>query len=156
MVGGYAVAAHKIQRMTFDIDFLMTAEDFAKIETELFSAGYSLLSRQKEFIQLKSNNPVQRDLDFLIADPFTVKGLLAQGQAVTIAGENFIIPSPLHLIAMKLHSIAENPKRELKDLSDVIQLMRTYNINGRSDEVRELFLKYKSIGLLDRVIQSLD
>ena len=39
LVGGYAINAYHIQRMTFDIDFILTIEEFNKIKTDLFESG---------------------------------------------------------------------------------------------------------------------
>ena len=103
LVGGYAIIAYKIQRMTFDIDFLLTADDFAKIESDIFALGYSVFNRQNAFVQLKSEALGLRDLDFLLSDPKTANSLIQNGRTVVIAGESFIVPSPLHLVAMKLH-----------------------------------------------------
>ena len=47
LVGGYALIAHKVQRMTFDIDFMVTKESSIKIEQDIINAGYSVLNRRK-------------------------------------------------------------------------------------------------------------
>ena len=66
LVGGYALIAHKVQRFTFDIDFMITREAAIKIEPDLINAGYVVQNRQEAFIQFKSGNPGIRDIDFLI------------------------------------------------------------------------------------------
>jgi hypothetical protein len=154
LVGGYAAVANKIQRMTFDIDLMMTAEDYWKIEADLTQAGYEVKKRQDAFIQLKSGKPGMRDLDFLIGDKGTIGKLMAQGKEISLGDETFVVPSPLHLIAMKLHSISGNPKREVKDLPDVIQLMAANGINPQSQDVRAMFTRYKVTHLYDRVVKS--
>ena len=154
LVGGYALIANKVQRMTFDIDFILTPEDYSKIEPDLFKAGYSVLSRQKAFVQLKNGKRGMRDLDFLIGDQETISGLIAQGKTISIAGEPFIVPSPMHLIAMKLHSMVNNKNRESKDLPDVINLMISHSIDPAGSEIREMFRKYNAMHLMDKIIQT--
>jgi hypothetical protein len=152
LVGGYALIANKVQRMTFDIDFMITADDCAAIEPELLQAGYSLFNRQDAFVQFKAEKQALRDLDFLIGDRHTLDILIAEGKKVSIAGESFSVPSPLHLIAMKLHSMSGNRKRELKDFPDVVQLLTANAINPLDERVKKLFETYKVGDLYNRVI----
>ena len=152
LVGGYALNANKVQRMTFDIDFLITADDCAKIEPDLLKAGYSVFNRQDAFVQFKNERAGFRDLDFLIGDENTKEQLVAQGKRVTIAGKIFIVPSPQHLIAMKLHSMAGNRKRELKDFPDIVQLMKANAINPRDMDVVDMFKKYNLMNLYERIL----
>jgi len=93
LVGGYALNAHNVQRMTFDIDFILTADDYSRIEPDLIEVGYSIVSRQAAFAQLKGEKPGLRDIDFLIGDAGTVNGLLDQATEISIAGETFFVPS---------------------------------------------------------------
>lgn len=146
LVGGYALVANKVQRMTFDIDFILTEADMAKIEPDILDAGYSVVSRQEAFVQFGNAPRGLRDLDFLIADKHTVGRLAQEGREITIAGERFTVPSPVHLIAMKLHSIAGNRRREMKDLPDVASLIEANGLDPKSEEIRGLFVKY---GLMD-------
>jgi hypothetical protein len=155
LVGGYALIANRVQRMTFDIDFLITADDCARIEPDLIKAGYSVFNRQDAFVQFKNERPGFRDLDFLIGDEQTRKQLIEQGKEVTIAGKTFIVPSPQHLIAMKLHSIAGNRKRELKDFPDVVQIMIANGIDPKDGLVVEMFKKYNLMDLYDGVIKAI-
>ena len=142
LVGGYALVANKVQRMTFDIDFIIGIEDLKKILSDLALAGYFVAHEQAAFIQLKSNQPGLRDLDFLISDQRTIQLLISQSKTVTIAGEVFTIPNPVHLIEMKLHSIAGNKDREPKDLPDIQQLIIANDLGMTSDLIKKLFEKY--------------
>jgi len=151
LVGGYALIANKVQRMTFDIDFIITAEDLRKIEQELIASGYSVVNRQDAFVQFKSEFPGYKDLDFLVADFATIEKLKTSGKQFSIAGNSFIVPAPIHLIAMKLHSISGNSARELKDLPDIAQLLELPELQEKKMEIRELFVKYNLIHLLERL-----
>lgn len=153
LVGGYALIAKKVQRMTFDIDFILTETDYLKIEHELIEMGYSVLNRQDAFVQLKSEKKGWRDLDFLISDADTIEILISQGEKTMIAGETFIVPSPMHLIEMKLHSIANNKRRELKDFPDIVQLIKMNDINMNEHAVERIFQKYHLMDLFDRMIK---
>jgi D-arabinose 1-dehydrogenase-like Zn-dependent alcohol dehydrogenase len=142
LVGGYALNAYKVQRMTFDIDFITTKDGYNRIENELALAGYELFNQSDAFVQLRGTQPGFRDLDFLLSDEITISRLIENGTAIQIAGEDFIVPAPIHLIAMKLHSISSNKQREIKDFQDIVQLMRSCEIDPTSDEIISLFKKY--------------
>ena len=152
LVGGYALIANRVQRMTFDIDFMVTSEAYEKIGPELLNAGYTVFNRQAVFVQMKSSIRGLRDLDFLISDRRTIDTIISRGREVAIAGEPFVVPSPLHLIAMKLHSIAGNRMRENKDLPDIVQLLKANAIDPADIRVRELFERYKLMEIYFRAI----
>lgn len=154
LVGGYALIAHKVQRMTFDIDFMISKEAATKIENDLINAGYSVQNRQEAFIQFKSGNPGLRDIDFLISDLHTIEMLVANGKKVEIAGEPFIVPSPEHLIAMKIHSIAGNKTRDLKDFPDIVQLMKANAIDPFNEDIKKMFEKNAMTDFYKRVIDA--
>jgi D-arabinose 1-dehydrogenase-like Zn-dependent alcohol dehydrogenase len=153
LVGGYALIANKVQRMTFDIDFMVSASDCRKVEQELLLIGYTVCNRQEAFVQFRGGKQGLRDIDFLIGDRQTVETLIRMGKAVTIAGEEFIVPSPQHLIAMKLHSIAGNKMRELKDFPDVVQLISANRINPKDENIRSLFEKNALMELYQKIIE---
>lgn len=155
LVGGYAVISYKIQRTTFDIDFFLTSDDFKKIEADLFALGYSVFNETDAFVQLRGNKQGLRDLDFLLGDGQTVQGLLSKGRTITIAGKSFTVPSPHHLIAMKLHSLAGNSYRELKDFPDIVQIIIVNKIDPGSDETKGLFNKYHAMEIYERVIKAI-
>jgi hypothetical protein len=99
--------------------------------------------------------PGVRDLDFLIGDQHTIDIIIAKGKEITIKGELFIVPCPLHLIEMKLHSIANNKMREIKDLPDIAQLLKANAIDPKDARVKEMFDKYKLAEIYKRIIISL-
>ena len=153
LVGGYALNVNNVQRMTFDIDFMITASDCSKIEQDFLKAGYSVFSRQDSFLQFRGEKPGLRDIDLLICDEHTLHQLITGGREVTIAKERFIVASVNHLIAMKLHAIAENQERELKDFPDIVELIAANNIDPAENNIKMMFQKYKLMNLYKKVIR---
>jgi len=142
LVGGYALIAHKVQRMTFDVDIILTEKNFLKIENDIVNKGYKVFNKQKAFIQYRSTRKGFLDIDFLITDEDTIEILLKDSSVTTLSGETFIVPSPIHLIAMKLHSISNNKSRRSKDYLDILQLIRMNNIDPKNHEIEDLFETY--------------
>ena len=151
LVGGYAMNAYRLQRMTFDIDFLICEKDLEKIEPVLISIGYTVFNRTNAFVQFKSNQQGLRDIDLLLSDDATVDGILAEGKTVQFAQSTFTVPSAMHLIAMKLHAIRGNSQRRLKDVPDIMHLMKSCKINPLHDSVRRLFEKYNAMVLYSEI-----
>jgi hypothetical protein len=56
---------------------------------------------------------------------------------------------------MKLHSIAGNRERVLKDFPDIIQLLSANGIDARKDDAKELFEKYGTPELYARALDAL-
>ena len=142
LIGGYALIASKVQRTTFDIDFIVTSEDETRLEPGIVGVGYSVHRREGAVVQFKAEKPGLRDLDLVLTDKDTFRQLVEEGSQASIAGETFVIPCPKHLIAMKLHAIANNPEREKKDMLDIINLVRMNAMDPQSDDIRGLFKKY--------------
>ena len=153
LVGGYAMNVYQVQRMTFDVDFVVTADEAARLEPDLLAAGYAVFNRSKAFVQFKSQTAGLRDLDLLICDRHTVGRLLDNGNEVSIAGERFVVPSPHHLIAMKLHAISGNREREIKDFPDLVSLIRTTRLDPADESVKSIFVRHGAMELYARILE---
>ncbi|MBI3990830.1 MAG: nucleotidyltransferase [Candidatus Omnitrophica bacterium] len=154
LVGGFAVNYYKVTRQTADVDFLIAKEDFEKISGLLEKAGYKKDCIHEVFIKLKNEKPYLMDIDFMLADKETLVKIIKDGERVSIAGEEFIVPSLNNLIALKLHSIKYNPKLRLtKDLPDIINLIRINKVDYESREFRELCLKYGTEEIYKKIVE---
>lgn len=156
LVGGYAVITYKVQRMTFDIDILLTTTDFEKVENDIVNLGYSYINKTDAFVQLKNSDLYFRDLDFILTDENTYQKICNEGMLVTIAQEKFIVPSIFHIIAMKLHAITFNPDREMKDLADIVQLIANNQLDPKEDKIKVLFLNYNANELYEKVLKAIN
>ena len=111
-------------------------------------------SAQENFAQLESARLSLRNIDFMFVDRFTLDKIMEEAKPITIAGQKFIVPSLNHLIALKLHSIKNNEKlRLLKDLPDIVNLIRKNNVNVEDKEFKELCLKYGTEDLYRRILE---
>ncbi len=53
-------------------------------------------------------------------------------------GSSVVVPSPEHLIAMKVHAIRNDPSRKLRDLADIQFLLRLPGVD--LEQARSYFL----------------
>lgn len=156
LIGGFAVNHYNVTRQTADVDFLITREDFDRISGFLEKAGYEQTLAQDTFAQLRSGRLPLLDIDFMFVDQATLTKILSEGQLLKIAGQKFIVPSLHHLIALKLHSIKYNPKiRLIRDLPDIVNLIRINKVNVGDKKFKELCLKYGTEEIYRRILETL-
>jgi predicted nucleotidyltransferase len=154
LIGGFAVNYYNFTRQTVDIDFLLTEEDFRKIKKSLEDAGYKQDSADEVFAKFSGKDKLLFDIDFMFVDKETLSKILKSSKAIEIAGKQFIVPCLNDLIALKLHSIKNNPLfREGRDLLDIINLVRLNNLDYKSDKFKELCLKYGSRDIYEKILK---
>ena len=153
LIGGFAVNYYKVTRQTADVDFLITKEDYEKILSLLEEEGLKQDYAQEVFARFSSQKSYLMDIDFMFVDKETLDKIIKEGKKISIAGQKFIVPSLNHLIALKLHAIKYNPKiREYKDLLDIIELIKVNHMDVKTNEFRDLCLKYGTEELYKRIV----
>lgn len=155
LIGGFAINFYKVSRQTADVDFLITKDDFNEIANVLRNAGYKEMQLHDNFVQFESNNLSLLNVDFMFVDSDTLTKIKNEGQRISIAGKDFIVPSIFHLIALKLHSIKYNFKnRFLKDFPDIVNLIKVNKIDIRNESFKELCLKYGTDELYKKILEA--
>jgi len=153
LIGGFAVGQYGYPRQTFDANFLTTRENFDKISKQLQNAGFELGDIRDNCARLKGpDHYLSMDIDFLFVDKNTLDKILADSKEVMISNQKLLVPSINMLIALKLHAIKNNPKlRERKDLLDIISIIRANKVDYKSNEFRELCLKYVTEDIYNKI-----
>lgn len=142
LIGGFAINFYKVTRNTLDVDFLITKDDFKKIESALIEAEYAEDFATDVTVRM-SNKKEMLDVDFMIVDDATRSKILKDGKEVEVVGETLIVPSIEHLIALKLHAIKNNPTNRMwKDLPDIIRLVKMNNIDFKSEKFKKVCFKF--------------
>ena len=155
LIGGFAVNFHKVQRASMDVDFLTTRKKFEAVFGFLEKEGFKKFSEHENFAQLENDKEYLGKLDFMFVDQDVLDKIAKEGKQVVIAGQDFKVPSLFHLIALKLHTVKFEKKREYKDLMDIVDLIRSNKIDIRSGEFRSLCLKFGTQELYDRILNHL-
>src|SRR5262249_18311768 len=123
VVGGHAVAAHGYTRQTVDLDLLVRDEDRRPWVDFLTGLGYRVFHEDPAFVQLAAPTTAHWPVDLLVVGEPTFASVLAEAQEVDLGGQRVRVPSVEHLLALKLHVLRDaRPPRDLKDLTDVVQL----------------------------------
>lgn len=154
LIGGQALSAHGYQRMTLDVDFLITESDFNSLRDPLCEAGYREVVRTNVAAKFSSDSEDLIDIDFMFVDPQTFKKIKEEGKEESYEGRTFRVPKLEHLIALKLHAIKQQPKvRELKDLSDIVELIRRNPVDVTAGPFKSLCLEFGTPELYRKILE---
>jgi hypothetical protein len=148
VVGGMAMFAHGFRRFTEDVDLLVTREGMRQIAEKLEGLGY--LRPSGTSTKLRDTDTKVR-IEFLITGDFPGDGKPKPvsfpdpaAVAVDIDGVRYLgLPT---LVELKLASGITGGVSRLKDLSDVVELIRTLNLpeefaDNLNPYVRDKFLE---------------
>ncbi len=149
LIGGLALAAHKVIRATQDVDLLTDLEEADEIDAELLKLGYRCLHRSPD-----AANYARADerVDLLYAHRPIARRLLHEAAAVTTSLGELRVISPEGLIGFKLQGLVNDPRRT-QDLEDIRALLRANR--GKLDlaELREYFHLFDRASLLDELLR---
>lgn len=151
LIGGLALASHKVIRATQDIDLLTDAESADEVDRELIRIGYSCVHRSPD-----AGNYLRGDerVDLLYAArPIARKLLAGAPERATAFGDLHVI-SLEGLIGLKLQGLVNDPRRT-QDLEDIRALMRANRGAVDMAEVREYFRLFGRESLLDEILNDI-
>ncbi len=156
VIGGLAVNHYGYTRDTSDLDFFISQADRSEWMKLLQDFGYVSHNDGGNFIQY--NPPAQNawPVDLMLVQEKTFAPILAASRDADFFGVKSRVPSLEHLIALKLHALKNTRmSRFLKDFLDVEYLIRINRLDIQSKNIRELFDKYGTPDLYDKVSRSL-
>ncbi|MCC6594670.1 MAG: hypothetical protein IT479_15515 [Xanthomonadales bacterium] len=120
LIGGLALAAHRVVRATLDVDLLVDASAAARLHERLLMESWECLHRS-----IDAANYVRgpERLDLLHAHRPIARELLAQAESRSILGHQARVIGLDGLIAFKLQALCNDPRRT-QDLEDIRALVR--------------------------------
>ncbi len=143
LIGGQAFNTYGSPRSTLDVDFLIPSCDKGKWKEILESEGFRVKRDGGTFVQFSPPHGTSSLLDLMLVNEQTYEKLSADAHEVECLGIRINVPSPVHLIALKLHAVVHGPReRNEKDFPDIIALAHLANLDPKSAEVRDTFEKY--------------
>jgi hypothetical protein len=106
LIGGLALASHKVIRATQDIDLLTDSEKAEDIDRELVALGYKCLHRSPD-----AGNYLRGDerVDFIYASRPAARGLLSNAATIQTTFGEVRVVSTEGLIGLKLQADNEQP-----------------------------------------------
>ena len=147
LIGGHALPAFGVARQTVDMDYLMVDSDSLVLHTILTKAGYKEIERTENFVRYSHSSVYLMDVDVMLVDRDTFEKMLQHSFVYKIGVVSMRIPCLIHLIALKLHAIKNNLKRELRDLSDIVELVRNNQGKIAKEELESTCIRYGPDGI---------
>ena len=152
LAGGHAVITHGHARNTFDIDLVVRQGDREKWSVLARELGYVFHSAGPNFLQFDPPDAQILPLDLMLMNEETFAKLAADAVPAPASGGVARSISLLHLLALKCHAIKHGHKgRIVKDADDVIHLVQINRLDVRRPDIREIFLKYGTTDLYEKV-----
>jgi predicted nucleotidyltransferase len=156
VIGGLAINFYGYSRETADLDLLICSiqrsqwlDLFSRLDFTVYHDGGS-------FIQLSSTQQAAWPVDLMLVRERTFQPMFAASREVDLYGTRARVPSLEHLLALKIHSLKNTRlHRFLKDFLDVENLVRINKLDIKSENLRQLFLKYGTVELYEKVSRSL-
>ncbi|PYJ81032.1 MAG: hypothetical protein DME22_22295 [Verrucomicrobia bacterium] len=152
VIGGLAVNMHGFMRDTADLDLLVRQESRDEWVNLFSELGYTLFRERPVFCQLDPPQAGAWPVDLMFVREPTFREIFNFGLTAEMFGERLLIPTLEHLVALKLHALKHGRiERYLKDYLDVEGLVRTNKIDLRQEKIRELFLKYGTLDVYEKI-----
>ena len=152
LIGGLALAPHRVVRATQDVDFLIDADIANSVDQALTDLGYRCLHRSTDAANYLRGD--QR-LDFLYAHRPAARHLLQAAPQLNTPFGTLHVVSAEGLIAFKLQGWVNDPRRR-QDLEDIRALIRANRDTLNLTEVREYFRLFNQETLLEEILDELE
>ena len=156
LIGGHAVNHYSAPRLTLDVDLMIRKSDGKAWSDLVIAEGFRLLHDGGNFLQFSPPYGTNWRLDFMLVGEATFEKLHGQSTRVTAMGAELNLPSPAHLIALKLHALAHGPvARRDKDLPDIVNIINEQKLQLDENPLAEIFERYGTPELICEVSQRL-
>ena len=152
LIGGMALAAHKVVRATQDIDFLADSADADRLHSSLLSLGYRCVHRSEDAANYLRDD---EGIDFLYAHRPASLRLLAEAQPRDTDMGRLRVVSAEGLIGFKLQAFVNNPKRA-QDIEDIRGLLRANRDTLNMDEVKRYFVLFEREPLFNELAAGIE
>lgn len=152
LAGGHAVIAHGHSRVTFDLDLIVSRADRERWLELARSLDYELYREERNFVQFNPPDPGSMPLDLMLVNAETFLKILAEAVPASQTLKGVKVVSFKHLLALKCHAVKHGHQgRIVKDVDDVINLVKVNRLDIDAPEIRELFLKHGTAELYEQV-----
>mgnify|MGYP001587564891 CR=1 FL=1 len=143
LIGGNAIIAYGVQRETADLDLLVCRDDLSRWRDLFLGRGYTVFHDGGNFIQFAPPSEGAWPTDLMIVNNETFTKLEAGSRSFSLWNQEWRIPSPAHMVALKLHALVHGPKhRHLRDFLDVVEIIKAQRLDPDGPELCDIFAKH--------------
>ena len=138
LTGAFALKAYGYMRATQDVDFVVRREDQDKIIEFLESLGFETLYRSTGYSNHCHALPGLGRIDFVYVSGKTASTIFSEARKITILRDvRLPVINPIHLVAMKVFAMKNDPGRRLRKMADIEHLMTLPQV--RIEDVKAYF-----------------
>jgi len=148
LIGGLALASHKVVRATQDVDLLVDSVDADRIARAVVDLRFQCLHRSAEVANFLRGD---ERVDFLFANRPIARRLLAAAPELITAFGALRVVSAEGIIGLKLQGFVNDPRRT-QDMEDIRALLRANRGGLNLVEIREYFSLFERETLLDGLL----
>jgi hypothetical protein len=149
LIGGVGLAAYGMTRATLYLDLVVDASAQAAVVSFLESLGYQTLHQSTGYSNHEHSSPELGRVDLVYVRGETSRRLFEGAREMQgPGGKPILVPSPEHLIAMKIVAMKNDPSRRYQDMADIQFLQRIPGVD--KSEVR---VQFEKNGLLERYLE---
>lgn len=152
LIGGLALASHRVVRATQDVDLLVDAGMGDAIEAELMRLGYRRLHRSAD---AANYGRADERLDLLYAHRPIARRLLEDAPVVHTGLGDLRVVRAEGIIGFKLQALVNEPRRT-QDLEDIRALLRANRGTLDMEQVRGYFRLFDRESQLDELLREID
>ena len=149
IVGGTAVQIYGFSRYTKDFDCVVAADREGELATAMIKAGFQEFVRNTLVVRYRHSVHTDWIVDTLLVNSETFGKMWAARREIRLGALALTVAAPLHVVAMKLHAMRQNPSRTLPDILDIAELLRRDQGNWTIEEVRATCERYGPPGIFD-------
>lgn len=152
LIGGHAFIAYGSDRNTNDIDILV-CEKHLDIWLKIFrEMRYEVINKSITFVRFHQKDFAAWPVDIMLVNEHTYNLIIENSRKTKFEKVEIKIPSEQDLISLKLHALKSGQEdRFYKDFNDIIFLMRKSSLDVKSDDFRQLCLKYATIDIYEKL-----
>jgi hypothetical protein len=144
VVGGIALAAYGLPRLTLDLDLVVEARAQDDVIQFMESLGYRTLHRSSGYSNHEHDGPTWGSIDFIYVNEDTSRELFSGCRNLPgPRGITMPVPRPEHLVAMKVAAMKNDPGRTFQEMTDIRFLL---NLPGIDRPKAESYFERQGLG----------
>jgi len=155
LIGGMALPAFNVVRQTIDVDLLIATGKECVLQEVLIAEGYTEIGRTENFVRYASLSIYHADVDVLLIDEGTFEKIMAESHSFNTGRAFFKVPCAMHMIMLKLHAMKNNKSREIKDLGDIVEILRNSREVLDEKELDDICSRYGPEGIYLKIKDAL-
>lgn len=152
LIGGVAVNIHGHLRATRDLDLMLLIEEADAAHGVFTGLGYTAIDRRPDIASYVRGTA---RLDVIYAQRPISRGLLDRSQPAPFGDLNLPAIPVEGLLGLKIQAFNDDPRR-IRDLDDMIELLKVQRGRLNLDEVRAYFRLFDRETLLDDILRAID